>query len=109
MSRYFKDDELRCEDDSCCGGTVAMDRHFMELLDVVRHIYGKPMFVTSGFRCNKHNKEVGGVKNSNHTKGRAVDVYVKDRDYTTLKDIAVQYFNEVIIYTDKNFIHIGRD
>ena len=33
------------------------------------------MTITSGLRCKAHNKAVGGVDNSKHLEGRAVDFY----------------------------------
>jgi hypothetical protein len=33
-----------------------------------------PMVIYSGMRCQKHNERVGGVPDSAHTKGVAVDV-----------------------------------
>lgn len=47
-------------------------------LQPIRDKLGKPMIVTSGFRCKALNKKVGGVSTSQHTKGQAVDFYVKD-------------------------------
>ena len=35
---------------------------------------GKPLSITSGFRCNRHNKAVGGAEQSFHTLGMAADV-----------------------------------
>lgn len=35
---------------------------------------GKPMHVTSGFRCPKHNAAVGGASASLHLTGQAADV-----------------------------------
>ena len=109
MSIYFSKKELQCHGKNCCGHSAPMDSHFMEKMDIIRKIYGKPMYPTSAFRCNKHNAAVGGVENSNHSLGRAMDVYVKDRDYERLADIAKNYLSEVIIYTEKNFIHLGDD
>ena len=37
-------------------------------------IYGECQHINSGFRCQALNKAVGGVQNSYHTKGRAVDI-----------------------------------
>ena len=34
---------------------------------------GRPYTVSSGYRCAKHNKDVGGVANSRHTIGKAMD------------------------------------
>ena len=36
------------------------------VLDPLRHAYGKPLIVNSGFRCDTLNKLVGGAKNSHH-------------------------------------------
>lgn len=36
--------------------------------------YGSPIFVTSAYRSKEHNKEVGGVPNSKHIYGEAVDI-----------------------------------
>lgn len=44
------------------------------VLDPVREQYGKPIHVTSGFRCPQLNKLVGGVHTSDHLKGRAADI-----------------------------------
>lgn len=46
-------------------------------LQPIRDKLGKPMIITSGYRCQTLNKKVGGVSNSQHTKGQAVDFYVK--------------------------------
>lgn len=43
-------------------------------LDPVRTIYGRPIIVTSGYRCPELNAAVGGVANSQHTTGNAADI-----------------------------------
>lgn len=44
------------------------------VLDPLRQAWGKPITVTSGYRCPKLNKAVGGVATSQHLKGEAVDI-----------------------------------
>lgn len=44
------------------------------VLDPLREAYGKPIRVTSGFRCEKLNRIVGGSDTSDHMKGRAADI-----------------------------------
>lgn len=46
------------------------------VLEPLRKAYGKPITVTSGYRCPVLNKAVGGVANSQHTKGEAADLSV---------------------------------
>ena len=43
-------------------------------LDEIRDGYGKPIYINSGYRCPQLNKEVGGVEDSYHLKGLAVDI-----------------------------------
>lgn len=49
---------------------VLVDR----VLDPLREAWGKPIYVTSGYRCPRLNAAVGGVANSNHMKGLAADI-----------------------------------
>lgn len=46
----------------------------VNVLDPLREAYGKPIRVTSGYRCPRLNKAVGGVDNSQHIKGQAADI-----------------------------------
>jgi hypothetical protein len=55
--------------------------HSMELLcnnllDKIREAIGKPVHVTSGFRCYRLNEAIGGAANSQHIKGEAADITV---------------------------------
>ena len=44
------------------------------VLDPLREAYGKPIVVTSGYRCPALNKAVGGASNSQHMTGQAADI-----------------------------------
>lgn len=44
------------------------------VLQPIRDRYGKPIHVSSGYRCPKLNKAVGGVANSKHQTGEAADI-----------------------------------
>ena len=46
------------------------------ILDPLRAAYGMPIKVTSGYRCEKLNKAVGGVPSSVHQRGMAADLQV---------------------------------
>ena len=47
-----------------------------EVLEPLRLHYGKPIHISSGYRCKELNNKVGGVKNSQHMKGEAADLLV---------------------------------
>lgn len=44
------------------------------LLDPLREKWGKPIIVTSGYRCAKLNRAVGGASKSQHLYGEAADI-----------------------------------
>lgn len=46
-----------------------------KVLDPLREAYGAPIIVSSGYRCPKLNKAVGGAVNSQHTLGQAADIH----------------------------------
>lgn len=56
------------------------------VLDPLRSHYGHPIHVSSGYRCPRLNKAVGGEKTSQHMKGEAADIYV-----TNAKDKAMLF------------------
>ncbi len=75
--RYFQPHEFACRC-GCGKGFADMDPHLLALLDAARDKAGLPMQLTSAFRCPAHNRAVGGVADSSHTKGMAVDIRCAD-------------------------------
>lgn len=70
VSEHFSRAELACR---CCGKLEDMTGICAKAELIRDHFGGKPLFVTSGTRCPAHNAEVGGVANSRHVSGRAID------------------------------------
>ena len=68
---YFTRSELECP---CCH-KCKIDDSFLNMLNYARKIANIPFIITSGYRCETHNKEVDGVSNSAHTRGFAVDIH----------------------------------
>ncbi len=69
---------------SCpCCGKGGLSIPLLILIEWLRTHYGKPVIITSGARCEKHNLKVGGSKNSEHKTTEedplsdAADIYVK--------------------------------
>lgn len=44
------------------------------ILDPLREAYGRPIIVTSGYRCQALNTKVKGAKTSQHVLGQAADI-----------------------------------
>lgn len=72
LTKNFTDDEFNCP---CCGEGY-VDYPFLLKLQQAREIANAPFHINSGWRCEKHNKEVGGVENSSHLNGTAADIKV---------------------------------
>ena len=82
-------------------------------LDPIREKFGKPITVTSGYRCEKLNKLVGGKPNSQHLKGQAADL-VGDTNAKTKEifEIAKQLgnFDQLLFERNSNgsiWVHIS--
>lgn len=73
---FFDREELRCK----CGGKYCngfpAEPHeaTVRFADAIRKRIGKPIPVNSGLRCPTWNQIQGGVYNSNHMDGRAIDL-----------------------------------
>ena len=52
-----------------------MDQGVMDRVQELRILHGGPITLTSGYRCPKGNRAVGGVMQSRHMQGTAVDIH----------------------------------
>lgn len=82
-TKYFKVDEfLRSEtadklgiDNTPTDETIIDNINYsLTRLNEIRESYGKPIIISSGYRCQALNEAVGGVKDSKHQEGLAVDL-----------------------------------
>ena len=72
--RYFTPQEFACKCGRFCDGhPVKVDRRLLQAADRVREKLGAACIVSSGLRCKQHNAAVGGVANSRHLTGKAMD------------------------------------
>lgn len=74
---YFTREEFRCKCGGkyCNGFPVEPVEATVRALDALRRKLGVPLTVTSGIRCENHNANYGGVKNSQHKTGLAADLH----------------------------------
>ena len=77
-SKYFTQKEFACHCGNCDKSGILPNVRLVELLDVVREHFGKPITINSGIRCPAHNAAVGGASKSEHMYGEAADIVVKD-------------------------------
>lgn len=84
-----------------------MNPLFVRRLDILREIYGSPIYVSCAYRCPSHNAELGGVPNSQHVQGCAADLYV-DGDFWTFANtiLGAELFDGVGIYESDQFVHV---
>lgn len=76
--QHFKREEFACKCGKYCDGYPAEPaRALVQAADRVRKHFGKPALISSGVRCHKHNAAVGGVADSRHLSGKAVDFCVE--------------------------------
>lgn len=87
---------------------AALQHLVAELLEPLRKLYGKPIGVTSGYRCEEVNRLVGGVPGSQHTKGEAADCYVPDAaELLAVLRRSGLAFDQAIHYRKRNFLHLS--
>lgn len=73
----FKKSEFKCPCGKCNGYGNGIATTLVKTLQDLRNKYGKPITISSGYRCPSHNKKSGGVSNSKHMEGLAADFYME--------------------------------
>ena len=106
MVEHFKKEEFECK---CGCGQNNISDELVLLLEIARKKAGVPFVINCGCRCEKHNKEVGGVEDSAHTKGLAVDISIRDDEsrFIIVSALLSQGFKRVLLYD--TFIHVDMD
>ena len=73
LSESFHSAEFMCR---CGCGAKEVDPALIQMLQAIRDYFGAAVTVTSGRRCPRHNRRVGGKPNSRHVTGEAADIRV---------------------------------
>lgn len=83
------------------------------ILEPLRQHYGRPIIITSGYRCEKLNKLVGGSATSQHRLGQAADIRsVSDHicDNKEIFDMIQEMnlpFDQLIDEYDYDWVHVS--
>lgn len=114
-SKYFSRDEFRCK----CGGRYCNgfphepSEKLVKLADTVREHFNAPATVSSGLRCEVHNRESGGVATSKHRLGTAMDFCIKgvsaaklDAYIGTLAGVSFHYIIKDKNGNNTNYVHM---
>jgi uncharacterized protein YcbK (DUF882 family) len=67
-----------------------MKPEFMGRLQALRIVYGKPMHITSGFRCPDHPVEKAKTNPGAHSQGIAADIGISGAEAITLLRLALE-------------------
>ena len=105
--KYFTLEEFDSPDKP--GSSEYMDKDFLEMLDCAREEAQTPFRITSGFRTIEHNAEVGGVENSSHLKGCAVDIACDNSQRRSVIIRALINVGYTRLGIAKSFIHVDSD
>lgn len=81
----------------------------VHVLEPARKAFGKSITISSGYRCNKLNRAVGGVATSQHMRGQAADLSCDDLKglYKILKE--QNNFDQLLFEVSKTsqWIHVS--
>jgi len=107
----FTPEEFRCR---CGCGTCLVDREFLNRVQQMRTVLGRPMPIVSGCRCPSWNEHEGGLPNSAHLtiEGghlcRAGDIGARtSRSRYRILKLALEYFPRIGLH--RHFIHVDDD
>ncbi len=104
VSEHFRRREFECP---CCGG-LRLSPELIRRLEALRAAWGRPVRITSGYRCAPHNRAVGGVPNSRHLRGRAADLACPAPELGRLAALArAAGFVEIRPHPERGFLHLG--
>ena len=111
MNEYFKYSEFNCKCGKCERPEGVPSKELVDILTKIRKHYNQPVIINSGYRCEAHNKAVGGSANSQHFKGSAVDIIVKNTPTESVWEYVLEKWGDsplgLAIKRNKDNIYAG--
>lgn len=107
--KHFKRKEFKCKCGNiyCNGYPAEPQEKLVKVADRVREHFNASATVSSGLRCKQHNANVGGVSNSRHLSGKAMDFCIAGK--TAAQVLAYVQKQPEIRYSyaiDNRFVHM---
>jgi hypothetical protein len=107
--KHFKRKEFKCRCGNvyCNGYPAEPQEKLVKVADRVREHFNASATVSSGLRCKQHNANVGGVSNSRHLSGKAMDFCIAGK--TAAQVLAYVQKQPEIRYSyaiDNRFVHM---
>jgi len=102
-----KEFKCKCGNKYCNGYPAEPQEKLVRVADRVREHFGASATVSSGLRCKQHNANVGGVSNSRHLSGKAMDFCIRGK--TAAQVLAYVQKQSEIRYAyaiDSQFVHM---
>jgi hypothetical protein len=110
ISPHFHSTEFRCK---CGCGKIYIDENLVNKLEkIFSKLNASKCIISSGYRCPKHDKNVGGNGYGQHTKGTASDCIYYDKNGKIIPSkivICVAYDSNLfrgIAKIDNNYTHL---
>lgn len=108
LSPHLNQREIDCKCDyKDCNFTI-INQLVIDAFELLRMNCGdKPLFITSAFRCQRHNQKEHGVPNSMHMRGLALDILQPEHmdDMEFINMAAHSGFTYVLPYNEPDRIH----
>ena len=109
LNDFFARSEFACRCSYNCRQSrdPTVDVVLLEVLTKVRTHFKKPVIITSGQRCPKHNEDVGGYPNSRHLYGQAADIWLPDVPALDVAEYLIRCYPDTLGIGQYNtFTHI---
>ena len=105
--KYFKKSEWACK---CGCGLDNVNHTLVTVAERTRKYFNAPITISSGLRCPTRNAQAGGVSNSRHLTGKAMDFCVRGKSAAQVlayvqKQPEIRYayaINESYVHMDVN-------
>lgn len=110
ITKNFNEDEFRC---TCCNKLDYLDhslvKSLQQLRDLIEQEIGEHKIVVNcGYRCRKHNEELGSKETSQHRLGKAADIVISGITPIQVAKYAsrIKLFKTGGIGVYNNFVHV---